>query len=73
MQFRDRANPSAGQFSGTLDIYKFLQTVNPLGDLWVTRLELGNEAYANTPGTTTIKSVSFEVNGTTEAALMNYD
>jgi hypothetical protein len=73
MQFRDSANSSAGAFSGTLDIYMFLQTVHPSGDLWVTRFELGNEAYENTQGATTITRVSFEVNGTTETALMNYD
>jgi hypothetical protein len=73
LQFRDSANSSAGTFSGTLDIYKFLKLVNPSGDLWVTRFELGNEAYMNTQGTTTIASVSFEVNGTTETALKNYN
>jgi hypothetical protein len=73
MQFRDSANSSGGTFNGTLDIYKFLQLVNPPGDLWVTRFELGTEAYQNTQGTTNITSVSFEVNGTTETSLLNYN
>jgi hypothetical protein len=73
MQFRDSANSSGGTFNGTLDIYKFLQLVNPPGDLWVTRFELGTEAYVNTQGSTNITSVSFEVNGTTESSLMNYN
>jgi hypothetical protein len=73
MQFRDSANGGTGTFNGTLDIYPFLQLVNPSGDLWVTRFELGTEAYVNSQGTTTITNVSFEVNGTTESALMNYN
>jgi hypothetical protein len=77
LQFRDSANgPGTNNgvnlpFNGTLDIYAFLQAVNPPGDLYVTRFELGDETYQNTQGTTTITSVSFEVNGTTETALMS--
>jgi hypothetical protein len=78
LQFRDSANaPGTNDateltFNGTLDIYKFLQTVNPPGDLYVTRFELGDETYQSSQGTTTITSVSFEVNGTTETALKSY-
>lgn len=56
-----------GKFSGKLDIGKFLkhyiQDEKWDPNLWVTRFELGNEVYQNSGGTTTLKSVSFEVNG----------
>jgi len=72
IQYRNSANGGNGQFNGTVNIYKFLQAVNPSGDLYVTRFELGTETYQGAQGNTTIKSLAFEVNGTTEAALMNY-
>jgi hypothetical protein len=78
LQFRDSGNgpgnnnPDNLTFNGKLDIYAFLQAVKPAGNLYVTRFELGDETYQGSQGTTTISSVSFEVNGTTEAALMNY-
>jgi hypothetical protein len=72
IQFRDSANASNDQFTGTLDIYKILQVVNPPGNLYVTRFELGDETSQGDQGMTTIKNISFEVNGTTEAALMKY-
>jgi hypothetical protein len=70
IQFRDSANASGGQFAGSLDIYKILQAVSPDPSFYVTRFELGNEISQGSDGTTTIQSVSFEVNGTTETALM---
>jgi hypothetical protein len=72
VQYRNSANGGNGQFNGKLDIYKFLQAVNPSGDLYLTRFELGTETDQGAQGTATIKSISFEVNGTTESALMNY-
>jgi hypothetical protein len=78
LQFRDSGNsPGTNNatnvtFNGKLDIHAFLSAVNPPGNLYVTRFELGNETYQNSQGTTTISSVSFEVNGTTETALMKY-
>lgn len=53
-------------FEGKLNIGKFLDHYKQQGwsqDLWVTRFELGNEVYSGSTGTTTIHSVSFEVNG----------
>jgi hypothetical protein len=72
LQFRDSANGSSGQFTGTLDIYKFLQAAKPPPNMYLTRFELGDETSQGGQGTTTIKSISFEVNGTTETALMKY-
>ncbi len=46
--------------------------MNPAGNLYVTRFELGNEISQGGQGMASIKSVSFEVNGTTETALMQY-
>jgi hypothetical protein len=72
LQFRDSADGSSGTFNGKLDIYKFLQYANPAGNLYLTRFELGDETSQGGQGTTTINSISFEVNGTTETALMQY-
>jgi hypothetical protein len=78
LQFRDSGNgpgTNSGtnvRFNGKLDIAAFLQAVNPAGNLYVTRFELGDETYQSSQGTTTITSLSFEVNGTTETALMKY-
>lgn len=64
-----RLDTHDGKYNGKLDIGAFLEHyVNDEhwdGDLWVTRFELGNEVYQNSAGTTTFKSVSFEVNGQT--------
>jgi hypothetical protein len=72
LQFRDSADGSSGQFAGKLDIYKFLQAAKLPGNLYLTRFELGDETSQGGQGTTTIKSLSFEVNGAIEAALMKY-
>jgi hypothetical protein len=78
LQFRDSGNgPGTNNaanvtFNGKLDIHAFLAAVNPPGNLYVTRFELGDETNQNSQGTTTISSISFEVNGTTETALMKY-
>jgi hypothetical protein len=72
IQYRNSINGGNGQFNGKLDIYKFLQAVNPPSNMYLTRFELGTETYKGAQGSTTIKNISFEVNGTTETALMNY-
>jgi len=62
-----RLDTHDGKFSGKLDIGKFLkhyvEDEHWDANLWLTRFELGNEVYQNSGGTTTIKNVSFEVNG----------
>jgi hypothetical protein len=72
-QYRDQANSSTGAFNGKLNIFAFLQDVmsaDPASSgYWLTRFELGNEIYQNSAATTTIQSIAFEVNGTTEEGL----
>lgn len=67
-----RLDAHDGKFNGKLDIYAFLkhylQDEHWDGNLWVTRFEIGNEVYQNSGGTTTFKSLSFEVNGQTRSA-----
>jgi hypothetical protein len=67
-----RLDTHDGNFSGKLDIGAFLKHYLEQekwdGNLWVTRFEVGNEVYQNTGGTTTFKSLAFEVNGQTRTA-----
>jgi hypothetical protein len=67
-----RLDTHDGKYSGKLDIGAFLRHyLNDEhwdGNLWVTRFELGNEVYQNSGGTTTFKSITFEVNGQTRDA-----
>lgn len=68
-----RLDTQDGAFNGELDIMPFLQRYlneeGGNGEYYVTRFEIGNEVFQNSGGTTTFKSLSFEVNGETRHAL----
>lgn len=62
---------SSRSFSGRVDVKALIDwLVNNHGfskELWVTRLEVGNELDDNTAGTVTLKNVTFQVNGTSKS------
>jgi hypothetical protein len=67
-QWRNGTVGANASFNGTLDIKKFLDVSGFDPNWYVTRLEIGNEVYAGSTGSTTINSLSFEINGTTHTA-----
>lgn len=68
-----RLNTQDGAFNGKLDILPFLKRYveqeGGNGEYFVTRFEIGDETFQNSGGTTTFKSLAFEVNGETRQAL----
>jgi hypothetical protein len=68
---------SVQSFNGAVDIKAFLDWFfsssygsGASKDLWLTRIEIGSEIDDNTSGTSTIKNITYNINGTTQSPVL---